>query len=258
VLPGRSSPTTCGTHPPEGVWQLDLEKAFAWSCNVAFAELGLAVGGEDLVDLAHRFGFEREINVPGLGSSRSSLDEDTDRPVRERFLGREDGNLARSAFGQGQIQVTPLQMALIPAAIGNKGVIMQPHIVAGWRDPAGGAWISRIEAQPRFDTLLRLPTLRQLHTMMVASTTYGWASTARLNQYNQQPGVAGKTGSAEWSDENDAPHSWFIGYFPAEQPRVALAVLVERGGAGPTVAVRVARHFFGSDAMSGYLAEVHE
>jgi peptidoglycan glycosyltransferase len=253
-LPDGSS-ITCGNHPPEEDWVLDLTEAFVWSCNVAFAELGIALGPEALVNMARRFGFEQEIVVPGLGSFTSTLDREPDRPIQERFVAQEEGNLARTAFGQGQTLATPLQMALIPAAIANQGTIMQPYIVAGWRDAADGTWIDRVEPQPRFDTSLSPKTLEGLERLMQLSTTYGWASGAKLNELNENPGVAGKTGSAEWSDEIDAAHSWFIGYFPVEHPRIAVAIVVERGGVGPTVAVRIANYFFASEAAATYLKE---
>lgn len=247
-------PITDGNHPHLDDWHLNLAEAFAWSCNVAFAELGLKLGAADLVSFARRFGFERPLVVSGLGSTMSTLDSAWNQPPAARFLAQGDWNLAQTAFGQGQAQVTPLQMLLVPAAIANGGKIMQPHVVAGWSSHAGSGRRTR----PRLfmDTRLSDITIAEMRRMMRTSVTHGWASTARVNPNNARPGVAGKTGSAEWSDtELDASHAWFIGYFPAERPRLALAVVVERGGAGPTVAARIARSIFAADAVQAYATE---
>jgi penicillin-binding protein A len=243
---------TDGNHPNLEDWHFNLEEAFAWSCNVAFAELGLELGPAELIGFAQRFGFERPLTVRGLGTSMSTLDNDVGRPFGKRFLAQTRSNLARTAFGQGQARVTPLQMALVPAAIANGGKIMQPRLVAGWRD-ADGRWLRRERPSVFSDTRLSPIALAEVQQMMRASVTYGWAHTAAVNPENERPGVAGKTGSAEWSEKLDVAHAWFIGYFPAEAPRLAVAVVVERGGAGPTVAARIARRLFADDAAQEYV-----
>jgi cell division protein FtsW (lipid II flippase) len=244
-------PITDGNHPQLENWDLSLEEAFAWSCNVAFAQLGQQLGAADLVSFARRFGFERPVVVPGLGSATSTIDNHPERAIGERYVARTSSNLARTAFGQGQVRVTPLQMALVAAAIAHGGTIMQPHVVAGWRSPAG-RWLEREHPHPFVDTGLSRLTIADLRELMWTSVTHGWARTARVNAANAHPGVAGKTGSAEWSETQDAAHSWFIGYYPAEAPRVAIAVVVERGGAGPTVAGRIAHDVFASPALARY------
>jgi peptidoglycan glycosyltransferase len=248
-------PITDGNHPQLDRWLFDLQDAFIWSCNVAFAQMGLELGPADLVNVASRFGFERQLRVPGLGTTTSTLDGDSAKPIDQRYLARSASNLARTGFGQGRARVTPLQMALVPAAIANRGTIMQPHIVAGWK-ASDGRWLERYQPRVFVDTRLSRQTIADLRRMMSASVTRGWARTARVNPNNTGPGVAGKTGSAEWSEVLDASHAWFIGFFPAEKPRLALAVLVERGGAGPTVAGRIARRIFAADAVQRYVEEV--
>jgi peptidoglycan glycosyltransferase len=236
-------PITDANHPRVRGWNFDLEEAFAWSCNVAFAEIGLELGAADLISLARRFGFERPLAVKGLGASTSTLDNDVGRPLSERYLARSSSNLARTAFGQGQARVTPLQMALVPAAIANDGTIMRPRLLSS--------------EQPRVfsRTGFSATTHEELRELMWASATYGWARSARVNRHNVSPGVAGKTGSAEWSEVQDVSHGWFIGYYPAERPRLAIAVVVERGGPGPIVAARIARGVFQSNAVQRYVRE---
>jgi peptidoglycan glycosyltransferase len=146
-------------------------------------------------------------------------------------------------------------MALVAAAIAHRGTIMSPHVVAGFRS-GDGSWIQRHRPRVLLRTGLSRRALTGMRTMMRAAVTYGHGRRAKLNPRNANPGVAGKTGSAEWSAEMQAlPHSWFIGYFPAESPRVAFAVVIERGGLGERTAARVARMIAGAPALRRYLLE---
>jgi len=249
-------PITDGNHPylPLPQWNFSVETAYAWSSNIAFAQMGLQLGAEELVDYARRFGFERTLSVPGLGSTESTMDNGAHEPISSRSVAGTASALARSAFGQGQVQATPLQMALVPAGIANRGKIMQPHVVAGWKDPSG-RWIERTRPRVFADLHLKPRTVRDLQQMMRYSATYGWARHARLNARNAHPGVAGKTGSSEWSSSRDLTHAWFIGYLPTESPRIAVALIVERAGPGPRVTVPIAREIFASTAVRRYLRE---
>jgi peptidoglycan glycosyltransferase len=245
-------PITDGNHPQLKNWDFSVERAYAWSDNVAFAEMGLQLGPARLLDFAHRFGFEHSIDVPGLGASFSTVDNDVGKPLASRSIAKTKSNLARTAFGQAQVRATPLQMALVAAGIANGGAVMQPHLVDGWMTP-NGHWISRTPARVLFHTRLSKQTIDGLHDIMRAAATYGWARGARVNALNADPGVAAKTGSAEWSAQRDAAHSWLIGYFPTEAPRIALALVVERGGLAPIVATRIARRVFASKAVADYV-----
>jgi penicillin-binding protein A len=248
-------PITDSNHPHLDDWRLNLVEAFAWSCNVAFAELGMELGPANLVGFARRFGFEHEIDVPGLGTSWSTIDDDWNKRANQRRLAQTLAGQARTAFGQEDVRASPLQMALVAAAIAHGGTIMSPHLVAGLRG-GDGAWIERNRPRILLRTGLKGRTLAGMRTMMRAAVTYGLGRRAKLNPRNASPGVAGKTGSAEWSaDRRALPHSWFIGYFPAESPRVALAVVIERGGLGQETAAPVARMIFGSPALGRYVEE---
>jgi peptidoglycan glycosyltransferase len=247
-------PITDTNHPHVDDWRFNLIEAFAWSCNVAFGELGMELGPANLIGFARRFGFEREIIVPGLGTSMSIVDDGWNERPFERRLARTLAGQARTAFGQEHVRATPLQMALVAAAIANGGTIMTPHVVAGLRS-GDGKWIQRHRPRALLRTGLSTRTLAGMRTMMRAAVTYGLGRRAKLNARNLNPGVAGKTGSAEWTADTALPHSWFIGYFPAESPRVALAVVIERGGLGQETAARIARRIVGSPALRRYVLE---
>jgi cell division protein FtsI/penicillin-binding protein 2 len=132
---------------------------------------------------------------------------------------------------------------------------VQPRIAAAWRDGRSGELLSEVPPAAPRQTGLRAETISALQRMMAASVTYGLANHAKVTPDNQQPGVAGKTGSAEWADDVEDAHAWFTGYFPVEQPRIALAVIVERSGLGPFIAAPIARYFFESGAAARYVAE---
>jgi peptidoglycan glycosyltransferase len=130
--------------------------------------------------------------------------------------------LAQASIGQGKVLVTPAQMALIAAAVANDGVAVQPRLVPASSPPPPGASCS--PAPPA-----------KLRAMMRRAVTEG------TGRGIETPGlaIAGKTGTAE--NPFGASHSWFIGFAPADRPALAVAVLVEHGGYGSTVAAPIAR-----------------
>jgi len=196
-----------------------LTDALRVSCNTAFAQLGLDLGADALREQAERFGFGAPLDIP-LRVTPSRFPQDPDQP-----------QTALSALGQHDVRATPLQMAMVSAAIANGGDQMAPYLVQTVRSPD----LDVIEeASPE---VLRTPisetTAAGLRDMMVQVVENGTGTAARI------PGVtvAGKTGTAQTSDE-EAPHAWFTAFAPAEAPRVAVAVIVENGGNARNEATR--------------------
>ena len=207
---------------------VSLAEALRISCNTAFAQLGLDLGPDALREQAERFGFGSGLEIP-LRVTPSQFPEDPDRP-----------QTALSAIGQFDVRATPLQMALVSAAIANGGEQMAPYLVQTVRSPD----LEVVEeASP---DVLRTPvsesTANALRDMMVQVVETGTGTAARI------PGVlvAGKTGTAQTTDDA-APHAWFTAFAPADAPRVAVAVIVENGGnlgneaTGGRVAAPIAR-----------------
>jgi peptidoglycan glycosyltransferase len=204
-----------------------LTDAFAWSLNVVFAQVGLQLGGDALAEAARGWGWEGEIpfDLPVEPSRVSVTPDFLDDPVA----------LAETAFGQGELLATPLQMALVAAGIANDGEIMRPHLVASLSAPDGETvrqtrptrW--RRGADPR--------AANQTAAMMVYAVENGALGTAFAPGYT----VGGKTGTAETGSGD--PHAWFIGFIgaPGEDPRYAVAVVVEAGGGGGQVALPIGR-----------------
>jgi len=190
----------------------NLAQALQVSCNTAFAQLGLDLGGQKLTAGAEAFGFNKvpPLDLPfGASSAFPPAGAfDRDKPA-----------LAKSAIGQQDVSATPLQMALVAAGIANGGVIMTPHVLAEVRD-TDGAVVDRYEAKPWL-TAVPPDVARTTRDLMVGVVAGGTGTRAQI------PGVAvaGKTGTAQTG--LNTSHTWFIAFAPADAPRVAVAVMLE-------------------------------
>ncbi|HEX5331498.1 MAG TPA: penicillin-binding protein 2 [Cellulomonas sp.] len=189
-----------------------LADALRISCNTAFAQLGMDLGQDALAAQADKFGFDNDgLTIP-MPAAKSVFPPGLDAP-----------QTAQSAIGQFSVRVTPLQMAMVAAAIANGGQLMEPYLVQTVRT-ADLDVISK--ASPSvLSTAISPATATALRDMMVGVVENGTGTAAKI------PGiqVAGKTGTAQTTDSS-APHAWFTAFAPADAPRVAVAVLVEHGG----------------------------
>ncbi len=208
-----------------------LMYAMRFSCNVPFAELALELGQDRLRTQAELFGFGQELEIP-MSVTPSVFPPEMD-----------EAQLALSAFGQFDVRVSPLQMALVSAAISNDGVMMKPNLI----ESVISANLSVLEqfqpevlAQP-----ITASTANSLKKMMIKGVDSGVASNASVSGYK----VAGKTGTAE-NGLGERVTLWFTGFAPANDPRVAIALVIEDGGgmdsgaSGNGTAAPVARKFF--------------
>ncbi|MFN2448934.1 MAG: peptidoglycan D,D-transpeptidase FtsI family protein [Candidatus Baltobacteraceae bacterium] len=201
----------------------DLTGAFALSSNVDFGQIAVRMGGAAFYQYVDRWGIGRPLDFQ-LPVSRDRV------PARSAVL---PGELAQMGFGQGALLVTPLRVALLAATIANGGTEPRPYIVREVTPPGAagttfgpGELVSPISAD----------TAANVKNMMVAVVKEGTGTAARL------PGVivAGKTGTA--TNPSGLPHSWFVCFAPANNPRVAVAVIVENAGYGAAVAAPIARN----------------
>ena len=194
-----------------------MADAFRLSENIYFAKIGLEIGGQKIAEYAQRFGIgsATRCDIPS-GKGQLSSTGALDRPTL----------IADTSYGQGQLLVSPLQMALVAASIGMGGVMPTPHYATEVRDAAGHA--IRVIAPGPSGQVIGLETARALTTMLVGAVEGpgAFAFAAKI------PGVkvAGKTGSAE--NPSGAPHGWFVGFAPAEAPTVAVAILLENSPKG--------------------------
>lgn len=201
----------------------DFTGALVDSVNTTFAKVGVGLGAETLAQYAAAFGIG-ETPPWRLGGAAGGFPDPG---------AMDTAHVAQASFGQGEVLTTPLQMALVAAGIANGGRIMAPYLVAEVRDYRQTT-LERTE--PRvWKTPVSERTARELRDMMVLVVREGTGTAAALSGVD----VAGKTGTAEVG--SGPPHAWFVAFAPAEDPIVAVAVVVESGGTGGAVAAPVAR-----------------
>jgi peptidoglycan glycosyltransferase len=201
----------------------DLAAATEWSSNIWYALAGMRTGGDNLVTVSERMGFGQAL-VFDLPTARSQV-TNGDGGAAGGFSDQVE--LANASYGQAETLVTPLQMALVAATVANGGVLMEPHLVVATTGRDG----TRTIAPEQMAVVIGPAEAAAITTAMqrAVESTVGRQFTSGA----KVPGVptAGKSGTAELGGSG-APHSWFIGFAPADHPRVAIAVLVERGGRG--------------------------
>lgn len=192
---------------------LDFKRAFKLSANTYFAKLGTLLGTETLREQAEAFGFNKDVDFD-LDVSKSAF------PSGKMT----DMDNAQLAIGQLNITATPLQMLMTASAIANDGVIKQPYLVKNSKSGSSNRAVSVYVAS-------------RIEDMMIETAKSGTAASAAISGVT----VAGKTGTAE-NETEGKDHAWFVGYAPAENPTIAVAVILEyNGGSGGSVAAPVAK-----------------
>jgi peptidoglycan glycosyltransferase len=201
-----------------------LDTALTNSVNTWFGQLGQQLGEDTLFEYMERFGFNSTpaIDLPATQVSKSGVFEG------KELLGPNDPvDLARVAIGQERLAVTPLQMAEVAAAVANKGKLMKPQIWSRVVDPDGRV-TKRLDPS-QYSQPISAETAEELTTAMEGVVSEGTGTNAAISGVQ----VAGKTGTAETpgnkacgggEEENQA---WFIGFAPAEDPKIAIAATVE-------------------------------
>jgi peptidoglycan glycosyltransferase len=211
---------------------ITLTDALTHSVNTVFGEVGEKLGKDTMFKYMRRFGF----------GSRLGLDYPSEEITPsgvfkgQRILGSGDSvDIGRVAIGQERLQVTPLQMAMVAAAVGNGGRLMQPHLVDRVTTPDGGLR-SRNDPSER-STVMSERAASELAGMMTHVVQEGTGTAAALSGIQ----VAGKTGTAEVAN-GATNQAWFIAFAPVRDPRIAVAVTIERtSGQGGTVAAPIAK-----------------
>ena len=194
----------CGTD------KIPFTQAMAQSCNTTFAKLAVEVGADAMLDQAEAFGFNSDY-LDDLPSQAESVFP----------RGMNPPETGQTGIGQFEVQATPLQMAMVSAAIANGGTVMRPYLVDAVLTP-------ELEVLPKTDPeelsqAVDASTADVLTDLMVETVSNGTASPAAI------PGlaVAGKTGTAQSGVDDVAPYAWFTSFAPAEDPDVAVAVMIQ-------------------------------
>ncbi len=209
----------------------DLLEILRISCNTAFAELAAEVIGADpMIEVAERFGFNSvpPLDLPGVvasnfptdfGAQLNVTDGDPPVPILENTPA-----LAQAGIGQNDVKSTPLQMALVSAAIANGGIMMQPHLMAEIRDQQGD--LVEVYEPKVWQAVLSSADADNLRAAMITVATSGTATNLQVPGFE----VGGKTGTAQVDAERpDDTHAWIIGFGgpPGGEATVAIAVVVE-------------------------------
>ncbi len=233
---------------------MNLVEAIAKSCDVYFYGLADIIGVDRIAAFMAPFGFGSATGLDiggelrGLLPTRQWKESHFSRPADRMWF---PGETVNFGIGQGYLNVTPLQMAHYVSVLASRGKVWRPRLVTGFRDSLTGR-IDRLTPVREPDvTLATAAEWDRVYAGMIGATTHG---TAAAIGRNAAYSIAGKTGTAQvfsvgqnerynekTVSERLRDHSWFIAFAPAEQPRIALAVLVENGGWGASAAAPIAR-----------------
>jgi peptidoglycan glycosyltransferase len=213
---------TCG----DGSGQTPAITAFAQSCNTPFAALGEQLGGTAIKSTAGGYGFNQALNISGVTAAQSNFTAEPDKSLT-----------AFDAIGQHDTTETPLQEAMVAATVANNGTLMTPYLI----QQVTASDLSVVNsATPTVLSQPISPTIAGYEKqMMMAVVSNGTATTPVTQAGAQNLGIAGKTGTAETS-AGSQPDSVFTAFAPADNPTIAVGVIVQGGGYGATTAAPIA------------------
>ncbi len=206
----------------------DLTKAFAKSCNAAFASIGLSLDETSFRNTCEELLFNQELPSP-LTYSKSSFSLKEDASQAEQMV---------TAIGQGETVVSPFHMALLASAIANDGILMQPYLLEKVVSDSGET-VKTFDSE-EYGSLMTEEEASVLTEYMKAVVESGTGS--KLSNLGFE--TAGKTGTAEYTSDKSKSHAWFVGFSDTGDQDIAVCVLVEERGSGSEYAVPIARQLF--------------
>ena len=210
----------CYSYYQGGHGDVDLEKAFALSCNSYFIELCQKIGYKKMIDMAKKFGLGSKTGITEQGVAEAA----GNLPDLNTYYSSAD--IANLAIGQGVMLATPLQVADLTATVADGGIKNTVNIVDSIVDSNGNI-MEKIK-KSEGERIISKDTSNKIRELMEAVTLNGTGTEAVMGYYG---GAGGKTGSAETGSE-EIVHAWFAGYFPAAEPRYSIAVFAEDGRLG--------------------------
>ncbi len=238
IVSGRSPKIISGTplsnFGNEQFGPITLTTALTNSVNTVFASVGVDLGKATMARYMDRFGFGAQVAIDLPGSERAASGERVNGRIVSPMSPAVD--VGRLAIGQDKLTVTPLQMAMVAAAVANGGELMRPHLADKVID-RDGRTVKTIGART-LSRVMSQATAREVGDMMANVVREGSGTAAALQGID----VAGKTGTAEVDRDCGPNQLWFIAFAPVRDPRVAIAATIECGiGTGGTVAAPVAK-----------------
>ncbi len=207
----------------------DLEDSIAYSCNTSFSNIGTMLDVKDWKKTTKELLFDTKLPCP-LSAEKSTFPLDQNSNEAERMM---------TAMGQGRTEVTPYHMALITSAIANDGVLMKPYLISSVESDIG----NQIETTKpeKMKRLMSASEAAQLKSYMESVVKYGTGTVLSGQSYE----AAGKTGTAEYSEDVTKDHSWFVGIAEKDGRQLAISIVIEQSD-GTTKAVNVAKSIFDS------------
>lgn len=248
TLPGQAHRYRCWK--PEGHGTVDLHRSVIVSCDTYYYGLAVEMGIERMHDFLDKFNFGKPSGID-IDGERSGLNPN-EAWKRKRFKDKwYTGDTVSAGIGQGYVIATPMQLAFAASVMANRGVAYKPHLAKEVVDIQTGK-VRQIQPEPAYTAEFDPGNLDRVREAMVGVTQPG--GTAALAGAGAPYRIAGKTGTAQVLgirqgekyresavDERHRDHAWFIAFAPAEDPKIALAVLVENGGHGGSAAAPIAR-----------------
>ncbi|MBR0145372.1 MAG: penicillin-binding protein 2 [Eubacterium sp.] len=217
----------CYKHREHG--NVDLEHAIGYSCNTAFANMGMNdLSMEGLRKTAEDLLFNQELPYDGSTSTSSF--------VLSGFSSRD--MIPQTVIGQGDTQITPIHNAMIMSAIANGGVLMKPYLVQEIRNSSGA--VVKTYSSSSVKSLMTAKEAKQLSELLAAPAEYG-TSSWKFKNYRHK--IIGKTGTAEIDSEGHC-NSWFVGYSNPEDPDIVVSVVIEDSDSDGLTGVEVAGAVF--------------
>ncbi|GHF88324.1 peptidoglycan D,D-transpeptidase FtsI family protein [Streptomyces griseosporeus] len=215
TAPGTTRPLT-NENPSAPCGNASIRVALQYSCNNVFGKLAVDLGQDKVRAMAEKFGFnDDEQDVP-VRAYTSVYPKDMDKP-----------QTALSGIGQFDVTATPLQMAMVSAAIANGGTLVSPHMVSTVTD-GGGDVLQNYDDNAGSEEIISSSTAEQLQSAMRTVVEDGTGTNARIDGAT----VGGKTGTAQHGENNSkTPYAWFTSYAKADGKEVAVAVMVEQSDA---------------------------
>jgi peptidoglycan glycosyltransferase len=211
-----------------GAGQTKAIDAFAQSCNTPFAELGVQLGGATLKSMADGYGFNQDLSIPGVTPAQSNFTAEADKSLT-----------AFDAIGQHDTLETPLEEAMVAATIANHGTLMKPYLI---QQVTASDLSVLSQATPTVLSTPITPAVAAYENQMMRAVVTDGNGTANgpVNQAGAQNlDIAGKTGTAETTN-GSLPDSVFTAFAPADNPTIAVGVIVQGGGYGAVTAAPIA------------------
>jgi len=215
----------------DGHGYVDLENAIAWSCNVYFCHAGLLTGADKISEYASLFGFGKKTGIELFGEASGSVPTKEWKKSEKKEIWY-PGDTANFSIGQGYLLVTPLQITRMIASIANGGALVKPHILKR----VGETDTDNFKTEPLLKVAKENIDMIRRGMRKVVEDPDGTGNSSA----SEMVSISAKTGTVQVGP-GIAPHGWFVGFAPSENPKICFAVFLENGGSGGDAPAEIAK-----------------